>query len=309
MKNIIYCLMVVAMVFLASCNPIDDRDSLGPMATLDQIKLTAINTTTPNGKKGNQFVVNNATPQYGGQWNLLVKRSNNVTDTVTLPFIGKFTFVFSATTDGGIVKDSVLVEVDTIDHPTNPMYTFLAGSGAAGKTWVWAFDNPKSLVTGNQPGPGNGPWGNGAFGNDTMPTWWGSTAQIQSSGQWNDKITFDLNGGANFTLITGNTDLTDWVEPDGTYHGVFEFDTSKPILDSKGNVWSQGTLAIKGGQFVTITRGYSPNEPSSSATPKIPVYTFQIVRLSTDELVLCYNTTNTGEGWYWIFKPEGYTFP
>ena len=43
---------------------------MGETVTADQIKLSIANTTTVNGKNGNQITVQNGTPHFYGQWDL-----------------------------------------------------------------------------------------------------------------------------------------------------------------------------------------------------------------------------------------------
>ncbi|HEY4786885.1 MAG TPA: hypothetical protein VIH57_12590 [Bacteroidales bacterium] len=294
MKNITYSLIGLAMVLLASCSTIEDRDSMGALATKDQVNLTVVNTTTTHsGKKGNQIVVTNVSTQYAGQWNLLVRRSNKTVDTVILPFLGKVTLPFIATSDGGLVRDSIVVQIDTLDHPVDPAFSLLAGTTSAGKTWVWATDIP-----------GNHFYGNGGYQNDLLAAWWTpTTTDLSGWGDLNDQMTFNLNGAANFILVTGNTE-NNGMYPAGTHAGSFSFDMTKGKTKSDGTVWSIGTLTITGS---TVSRGISPNEGTSTGRPII--HTFDILKLNNNELVLCYNTPGGGEGWYWAFKRQGYTYP
>lgn len=274
--------MGIILVFLASCNPIDDRDSLGQKATLSQIKLTVTHTTSnTSGKLGNEFIVTNLTPQYGGQWDLLVKKSNNVTDTVALPFLGKFTFVYYATTAGGVIMDSIPIQVDTIDRPTNPIFNFISGGGT-GRTWVWGINNPEStnhIVWGV--GPNND-------ANNAGPVWWGVPHDATFKSQSIDSLgtmTFDLIGGANYTKVENGV----------TSHGNFA------ISGTGKSPVSIGQITFTGG--TTILRGISQNDG------QIIVYQFDIVKSNDNELELGYPDHNAGESWYWVFKQQGYSFP
>ena len=273
--------MGVAMVLLASCNSIDDRDSLGPKAALSQIKITVTHTTNnASGKLGNQFIVKNLTPEFAGQWNLLVKKSNNLTDTVSLPFLGKFAFVYYATTDGGVVNDSVFIQVDTIDRPANPLFNLISGGGS-GRTWVWGLNSPETSnhnVWGV--GPENDP-------NNAGPVWWGAPHEATFKSQSIDSLgtmTFDLIGGGNFTKVENGV----------TSKGNF-------AISSKG----KDTLAIGQITFTgtTILRGISQNDG------QIVVYQFDILKCNDNELKLGFPIiSQSGNTWYWIFKRQGYNF-
>ncbi len=291
MKKLLY-IAIGFLLFLAACEPIEIRDQLGTPITADQIDLEVKGATTTGS---NQIVVINHTPQYGGVWTLVDGKSAFEIDTVIVPFLGPITFTFNATTDGGIISIEKDYVVTNMDYPLDPAWTLLAGSTPEGKTWVWAFDSPNLL--------GFGPWGNGAYLIDKAPSWWGPSTDGTLYDNTNlDEMTFDLNGGANYTIVSNNTSANG--QPKGTFKGNFKFDIrdAASILDGSGNKWSIGTLKLSGGDKPTISRGFSPNEGNKK------IVNFVIIKLTADEMILAYvpktSTVAGNEAWYWVFKPK-----
>jgi hypothetical protein len=231
-------------------------------------------------------------------WYTGINTSTKQNDTIILPFLGNTTIYFYATTAGGIVKDSAVVNVTKIDYPAAPQWEYLAGSGIAGKTWVWATDVP----------PSGQCWGNGSYAQDSVCDWWtNGLSSLQGWGVANDQMTFDLNGGANFTLVTGNNGNLHFL-PAGTYHGTFSFDMTKTLQNASNpsKIWSIGLLTFTS---ATVSLGYAVNENN------IIIYKFNILKLNDNEMVLAFGETGTyvdgtnGTGWFYIFKRQGYSFP
>lgn len=300
-NKIWYGVVAFMLLMLASCNPIQSNDgSLGALVAASQFKLDVHATTTG----GNQIVMINNTPNVAGMWVSGIGASNKQNDTILLPFLGKNTIYFYGTTAGGIVKDSVSITISTIDHALSPTWTSLAGSGT--KTWVWATDIPANWAPGVAAGMC---YGNGGYLASNAPAWWtNGLSALQGWGVANDQMTFDLNGGANFTLVTGNSQTAKGL-PAGTYKGTFKFDMSQILTTvnapsaTGGNNWSIGTLTLSG---VTVSLGYQPN---GQGYP--PIYTYDILYLDNNVMIL--GAPEPGAGgwgvaWFWVFKRQGYTF-
>lgn len=298
MKHIWYSLAIF-MLLIASCTPIDEKSSLGPLLTASDIHLDVHNITSGS----NKIVMINNTPNVGGMWYYGINTSIQQKDTIMLPFLGNTTIYFYATTAGGIVKDSVIVNVTKIDYPTAPQWEYLAGSGTSGKTWVWATDVlPPSKYPNFPSGQCFGPGGYLASEFEA-PNW--STHGLSDLTKWgvaNDQMIFDLNGGANYTLVTGNTSVGGL--PAGTYHGTFSFDMSKTLVgDNPPNLWSIGQLTLTG---ATVSKGF--NADNNNAL----IYTYDILMLNDDEMILASPDPEAASAWdtawFWIFKRKGYSF-
>ncbi|MGC9150920.1 MAG: hypothetical protein ACP5F6_04080 [Microbacter sp.] len=302
-NKIWYSIAAFAVLALASCNPIQSNDgALGALVPASQFKLDVHATTTG----GNQIVMINNTPNVAGMWVSGIGTSNKQNDTILLPFLGKNTIYFYGTTAGGIVKDSITITITTIDHALSPTWTYLAGTGS--KTWVWATDIPANWAPGVSAGMC---FGNGGYLASNAPAWWmNGTSALQNWGVLNDQMTFDLNGGANFTLVTGNNQsMSKNDAPAGTYHGTFKFNMSNPLVSQNapgatgGSLWSIGTLTLNG---VTVSLGYQPNFGFT------PIYTYNILYLDNNVMILAAPepgvTGAWGGCWFWVFKRQGYTF-
>jgi hypothetical protein len=271
---------------------------MGSLLTTSQIHIDVHGITTGS----NKIVMINNTPNVGGMWDDGINTSTRQNDTIIWPFLGNATIYFYATTSGGFVKDSSIVNVTKMDYPIAPQWEYLAGSGTSGKTWVWATD-----VT-----PYDGMcYGDGAYLSDFYPSWDGyGQSFLEAAGVDKDQMIFDLNGGPNFTLITGNNGLDVYDDnnaglPAGTYHGKFSFDMSKTLSDAdySSQLWAIGQLSLTG---ATVSEGIDPDNNSAL------VYTYDILMLTDDEMILATPTPGAGPydgAWYWIFKRQGYSFP
>lgn len=305
--RIIYSLIAVLSLFFTACDPIVSNDGgQGALLTADQLSLD-VHATTDGG---NQVVMINTTPNTAGMWATPVGNFNIQNDTILLPFIGDNKIYFYATSAGGLATDSFSIKVTKIDHALSSTWSNLAGTGS--KTWVWATDIPADFVPGVQAGMC---YGNGGYLASNAPTWWlNGQSELAGWGVADDQMTFDLNGSANFTLVTGNNQTLDGGAdkglPAGTYKGSFKFDMSDSLqtVNSPGasskTLWSVGTLKLTG---ATVSLGYQPNTPNADL-----IYTYNILYL--DENVMILGAPEPGAGswdgaWFWVFKRKGYTFP
>jgi len=305
-KIISYGVVALMLFLLASCKPIESNDgSLGSKLPASKLKMDVHATT----KGGNQIVMINNTPKTSGMWVTGIGTSTARKDTVLLPFLGKNKIYFYATTDGGTVKDSTTITINKIDHPLSPTWTNLAGTGS--KTWVWATDIPADWYPGVSAGMC---YGNGGYLASNAAAWWkNGLSALQGWGVAKDSMTFDLNGGPNFTLVTGNNQtLSDGSPkglPAGTYHSQFKFDMTKTLESANppsatgGQTWSVGTLTLSGDANVSL--GYQPNFNAE------PIHTYDILYLDKNVMVLGAPEPGVGAwgvGWFWVFKRKGYSF-
>lgn len=303
-KIIWYVLGTFLLFLMASCTPQESNNGkLAPLVPASQFKLDVHATT--NG--GNQIVMINNTPKVAGMWVTGIGTSTKRQDTVLLPFLGKNEIYFYGTTAGGIVEDSTSITITKIDHALSPTWSYFAGAGK--KTWVWATDIPAGWVPGVHAGMC---FGNGGYLASNAPDWWlNGASALQGWGVLNDSMTFDLNGGANFTLYTGNNQTMSTNDaPAGTYKGTFKFNMSNTLASQNppgatgGATWSIGTLTLSGG--VTVSLGYQPNFGFT------PIYEYDILYLDQNVMILAAPepgvTSAWGGCWFWIFKRKGYSF-
>lgn len=317
MKNLFYSIVTAAFIYLfAACDPIVDNVAVNNVvSSADQIQAT-VTPLVVNGKNSNKVQVHCTSPVLC-QWTdgILTYVSN---DTVmTLFSTGNVNITLNAlASDGKSYSKEYSVDIDEMTFAVDPHWELFAGEGTSGKTWVYAFDIPSGWTPGVNAG---GVYGNGGYLENNAPTWWSNgLSDLQGWGTANDQMTFDLNGGANFTLVTGNTQKQDDGSAKGlqagTYKGSFKFDFSKAVAmgSSSGvgatgdNNWSIGTLSLSGGNPIpTISLGYLPNNGNA------PIYTYNILYLDDNVMILGAPEPGAGDwgtAWFWVFKRQGYTF-
>ena len=264
---------ILVLLFMA-CEPVVNPVDMGTVITsADQIQATV--TPVMNGSKKSNKVKVSCTSPVNCQWTDGVKTYIGSEKEMILFVTGENPIKLSAmAADGTVYTKEFKVTVDEITFPVEPQYGYFCGSGV--KTWVWATDNTTI-----------GPriWGNGGNG-DTYPGWWGrSAADAADDGiDINGKMTFTLNG-----LKFGRT------QNGVTTNGLFSFDMSvKKFSQCIGQLTLLNT---------TILHGISQNDG------KKVVNVFNIIKLNDNEMVLMYATeSNNYEGWFWMFKREGFSF-
>lgn len=269
MKNIL--LTFLATFMLMSClSPIEGDETLGSAFPEKDLDID-VHTITPGS---NKIVMINNTKGVGTFWDYIIGKSTRANDTILIPFLGTQTITFTGLSGGEPVVTTRDVEVERIDFPLDEMWSLLAGDDPAGKTWVWATGNPYPNWAGVP----------GLFGNggdyDDIPAWWVVSAEEMNTwGCLYDEMTFDLNKGANFTLVQKGENGT---AAPTTVKDKFILDTSKKTIKTANNT-----------PFL-MSQDYCP-----------PPYT--IAKLTEDELTLI--VPLPGENYIWMFKRKGYEYP
>ncbi|MCC8070925.1 MAG: hypothetical protein LIO90_03880 [Bacteroidales bacterium] len=267
-------LLACALWALTACDAHVDDDTLGSIATADEI---AANLEVHGITEGsNKIVLKNNNHGIGGMWDYLVGLSNAPCDTVLIPFLGEQTITFYATCGSGYVVVEKKVQIDVIDYPLAEYWTWLCGTEPEGKRWTW------------DPNPGRGSWGPygaGGYGwSADVPNWsctgygdayWGGDGPTIDDNEW---ITFDLNGGANATLHKA-----DGTEIKGSFAIVKGTSADKAALapsfrngEPTGEGW-WGTLTLTD---VTPPAGYLYYYGTASSG------SYDIAVFSTEEMVL-----------------------
>jgi hypothetical protein len=295
MRNLIY-IAIVLLVLFASCETIEDRNELGPAVTADQINLDVKGASAGS----NRIIVENLTKQYGGCWNLIDRYSNQDKDTIDLAYLGKDTIKFAAITDGGIVNINKLYEITKIEYPPFPGWTYLAGSTAAGKTWVWDFNNPNLN--------GIGPWGMGSYlSNNLYPTSGLLSADGSDyAGAQFDEMSFNLrDNSGNYTFVSHNTGSIGM--PAGTYTGTFKYGVTAAgkIMRADSTLWAIGKIKLAGPTSkdkYSVSLGYSTTEKNKIITD------YWILSITEKELILAYvpklSTLANDPVQIWVLKPK-----
>ena len=316
MKNLFYSILTLAFIsLLVACDPIVNDVGINNLITsADQIQAT-VTPVVVDGKNSNKVQVHCTSPVLCQWTDGILTYVNNDTEMILFS-TGDITITLNAlASDGNQLTKTFQVKVDEMSFPVDPHWALFAGEGSAGKTWVWAFDVPGGFGTsGSNAG---GVYGNGGYLESNSPAWWvNGLNDLQGWGVDQDQMTFDLNGGANFTLVTGNTQKQDDGSPKGlpagTYKGSFSFDFSKTVsmgsasgIGATGdNNWSIGKITLSGGP--TVSLGFQPNTDGNP-----PIYVYNIMYLDDDVMILGAPEPDAGDwggAWFWIFKRQGYTF-
>lgn len=137
MKNSgIYILLL--MLFVWGCEPIEVRDKLDAPLTEAQIKEQIKIEVRASEAGGNQIIVENHS-NFGGKWILPMGGiSNRKIDTIVVFPTGQYEIEFIATTDGGLVPVKQTINIENVTHELNPPYSYLIGKFGEGVTWTYA---------------------------------------------------------------------------------------------------------------------------------------------------------------------------
>jgi hypothetical protein len=310
MNKIIYILSAFILVTLfTACDPIVDSIGVSNVVTsADQITST-ITPVMYKTYKTNKVKVHCTSPvlcQWSGGPTTYISN-----DTTVLLF-GKGAQsikLIALAADGTQLTKTYSVTVDSMYYPVPKEWGLFCGTGS--KTWVWATDVTSTYFPGSAAGKC---YGNGGYLGNNAPGWWtNGLTDLQGWGVADDEMTFDMNGAANFTLVTGNTQIdAKGVKKGlqaGTYKGIFSFDMTKTTVAAgttsatAGSPWAIGQLTLVG---ATISLGYQPNLAGYPA-----IYTYDILYLDNNVMVLEIPEPGSaawGTAWYWVFKRKGFTF-
>lgn len=277
MKKSILLSILAVSVLLASCEPIEHRDVLQGGITESQLNISAI-PEIRDGVNSNYIQLNSDGNACLSSWNYGFGTLVATKGTVKVMAKGPNTIVYTGlNADGTMITKSITVQVDAL-YDVEPEWALFCGDSGL-KDWVW--DNTVA-----------GPWGNGGYKGNSAPGWWvvsindiNGQAPGEGAGA---SMTFSLIGAK---IIKNYNDGT-------TAEGSFTFDMSKITYDDGGAVWAKGKLNTKN---VTVLCGKSPNESNA------PVYSYDILKLTENNLVLSYPEPGAGSwgtAWFWVFMKK-----
>jgi hypothetical protein len=184
-------LLVGVMLFLSSCEPIEDRDELKNTTDINGVELIA----TQNSAGGNKIKLTMNTPGITGHWDYGLGKA--FTDEVEFiyPIPGKSTFTFNGTLGAEFFTKSIDVQVDVLDSPLDQdWYDLVSNETSAGQTWVF-----------NGTGGDNGMWWYMSPPNDPAnytTAWWNAGGTCCPPSDVGGTMKFDLDGGANYTYAS-----------------------------------------------------------------------------------------------------------
>lgn len=275
-KLMIYILLFT--VALVSCDPIENRESMGGAITAEQLNVTATPVVV-DGKKSNKIILENHSPVLS-LWDYGLGTTNKAYDEVLLVLTGENKITFTGLNpDGSKITKELTVNVDALSFEVPKEWALLCGDGS--KEWVW----DDTQVVGDNGGPIV--WGNGAYKSSTAPAWW----KLELN---------DIDGqapkegvGASLTFTTSGAKLVKNKSDGTTEAGSFSFDMSKQIQNDNKEVWAIGKFYTKN---VTVLCGSVGDDK---------VFEYDILYLDKDKLVLCYQVPNEPTtGYFWMFKAK-----
>lgn len=274
MKKYVFILMSLMGLF-AACDPVIDDKPIGGVISADDLNLEVTNLA----EGSNAVVLKNNTPGVGSYWDYGTGVSIRQCDTIVMPYVGDITVNFIGLCDGGQVEAARTVHITKIDHAIEKEWTEFAGSSVSGKSWTWDIE-----------GTGGAVYGTAGWLTQNAPAW-----DVKSLDELEDKdchLVFDLNGGPNLSKVDANGKVLE--------KGTFNFDMSATKNNpDNGAQWSIGTLTISG---VSVLSGHGFYDAGKS-----PITKFQILKLTDNKLVLCWNPDDA-DAWtdatFWMLKSE-----
>jgi hypothetical protein len=187
--NIVLAILGSALLY-SSCKP--EIFELGALGNKADLKYTV----APSSANPNDIVLTSLTPPgVTPFWITPYGPSTKLKDTINVPFPGTYKFAYGVESAGGLVTDTTVVTITTIDENTvsDPMWIKLTGGGL-GKSRTWVLDLDANGVSKYFKGPfyfaGPGWVWDPAF--KDIP--WANV----SAGDYGT-MTFDLVGNANFS--------------------------------------------------------------------------------------------------------------
>lgn len=255
----IFSLFIGLMILMVSCDSIVDEKFLENSTTVEGVELVA----TQNSAKGNLIELSMNTHGVTGYWDYNLGKALTNKVEIVYPIPGTSTFTFIGTLGAEFFEKTIDVQVDVLDTPLDQdWYDLVSESTSAGKTWV--FDGgpaPDGRLWWFMSAPEN-PWG----------VWWNAAGDCCPPADAAGKMSFDLDGAANFTYYSG---------PDAS-----------PVIGSFVLDVANQTLQIDGANILGSMEG--------GGNAGI----FNIVELTEDKMVLFVPNAAWATGWTWVFVPE-----
>ena len=275
MKKILFALPLLFAMLLAACDASVDDKQPGASVTVDELtnsfQLVA-------QSEGNNNITVKLSPAryvkvYSADNDALLAEGTNPTFQVTPPITEMRVYITAINQDGSITKSdekSIMVSEYT-DLPAIYEQVFGLEYGYY-VTIVWTCDDTLTRY-----------WGNGGWGSDTTPSWWGAPDGADINEQCEGKGMPNDGTGAWFSLsLTG-------VETSRGETGSVKVSDETLVAG-----WGVGSMTFSG--TVTLL-GVLPNDGNQRC------YSYQIIQADGEHLVLAAQSlSNTSEGWFFCFK-------
>ncbi|OUN77604.1 hypothetical protein [Bacteroides sp. An51A] len=275
MKKILFALPLLLAMLLAACDA--STDDIQPEASVTVEELTNSFQLVPKSTGNNNITVQLSPVHYVKVYradnDALLAEGTNPSFQVTPPTTDLGVYITTINHDGSITKSDTknITITEYTDLPAIFEQVFGLENGVYGTT-TWTWDDTKERY-----------WGNGSWGSDTAPAWWGAPKDADideqaegkgmpqdGSGAW---FTLSLNGVETSRGETGSVNVTDAAAVVGWSIGTMTFSGTVPLL------------------------GVLPNDGNQRC------YTYQIIQADGEHLVLAAQSIGTNtEGWFFCFK-------
>lgn len=275
MKKILFALPLLFAMLLAACDAsVDDKQ---PGASVTAEELTNSFELVAQSEGNNNITVKLSPARYvkvySADNDALVAEGTNPTFQVTPPITEMRVYITTINQDGSITKSDVksIMVSEYTDLPAIYEQIFGLENGEYGTT-VWTWDDTLTRY-----------WGNGSWGSDTTPSWWGAPDGASIDEQCEGKGMPDDGIGAWFSLsLTG-------VETSRGETGSVKVSDETAVAG-----WGVGTMTFSG---TVPLLGVLPNDANQRC------YSYQIIQADGEHLVLAAQSlSNTSEGWFFCFK-------
>ena len=275
MKKILFALPFLFAMLLAACDA--STDDIQPGANVTVEELTNSFELVPKSAGNNNITVQLSPVHYVKVYradnDVLLAEGTNPSFQVTPPTTDLGVYITTINPDGSITKSDIknITITEYTDLPAIFEQVFGLENGVYGTT-VWTWDDTQSRY-----------WGNGGWGSDTTPAWWGAPDQADINEQAEGKGMPQDGIGAWFSLSLNG------VETSRGESGSVNVTDAAAVVG-----WSIGTMTFTG---TVPLLGVLPNDGNQRC------YTYQILKADGEHLVLAAQSiaTNT-EGWFFCFK-------
>ncbi len=278
MKKILFMIPLLALLFTA-CDPTSEDN--GPGANISAEELTNDFSISQESEGNNNLTFNLAHARYVKIYNadtggLVAQGTNSLKAQVVPPTTTANFYAEAINPDGSKVKSTT--KSVTVSNYTNlpKIFDDVFGKDANGnyQTSTWTWDDSADKC-----------WGNGGWGNDSGPSWWGFP------------VGDDLEGQASSKGLTG----------DGLASAWFSLSLSEGVKTSRGETgtvvvdenpaqqgWDRGTMTFSG---TVPLLGVLPNDGNQKC------YKYQILKAGNGKLVLvAHSIAGDWEGWFMAYK-------
>lgn len=275
MKKILFALPLLFAMLLAACDASVDDKQPGASVTAEEL-TNSFELVAQSG--GNNNITVKLSPAryvkvYSADNDALLAEGTNPTFQVTPPITEMRVYITTINQDGSITKSDVksIMVSEYTDLPAIYEQIFGLENGEYGTT-VWTWDDTLTRY-----------WGNGSWGSDTTPSWWGAPDGASIDEQCEGKGMPDDGIGAWFSLsLTG-------VETSRGETGSVKVSDETAVAG-----WGVGTMTFSG---TVPLLGVLPNDGNQRC------YSYQIIQADGEHLVLAAQSlSNTSEGWFFCFK-------